>query len=230
MEQPKFYQLEKAIFLYSNGNNNYLEHRRVVVRNNKYEFGEGIPFSVDEYQELREAIPNKDKISHFSFYSKDSNLLHFELVNNTINLSWICIGNQRDLKFDNQTEIKSGKYWVPNLLFNVVNNSLHVYALKSSTITKDTILYNAPFPNVNTTGYVCEGNIEVNKLLTNINDLMKEWERFFFNSEFTHLSNTKISYSKISDVYNKILDKTIKYPNNELVKLNKAKYLLEWMN
>lgn len=224
------FELNKAIFVYTNNEKTYLEHRRVKVKDGTYHFAEGIPFSLEDYNNLVNAIPKNDDISSFNFYGlQNTNLLYFALENKNINLSWICVGNQRELKFDKQSEIKSGKYWIPNLLFEVYNNSLFVYAIKRNRINKETKLYNAPFPNINNNGYVCEGNIKINKELTNINNLIKEWEKFFFNSEFTHLSNTKISISKISNVYDFLLNKAIKYPNNELVYNNKAKKLLKWM-
>lgn len=226
MNKTEQFKLNSAVFIYKKDSDYYLEHRKALIKDNNITFGLGIPFSEEKYKEIAESIKIENKRKYVYNSIKAKNLLYFNNDGENIELIWFKQGNVKKLKFDKQSEIVSGNYWLPNLVFRVFEKNLYVYAVKTSNVKDNTILYNAPFPNVNNINEVCQGNVEINNDFENLEDIMQEYEKFFFNSEFTHLNNTKVTKSKISDVYNEITNKPIKFPNNQLIKFKQFKQIL----
>lgn len=52
------------------------------------------------------------------------------------------------------------------------------------------MLYHAPFFNVYDSGSVCMGTVDINiKNSASIEEFTEAWEKYFFNSYFSHLMN-----------------------------------------
>jgi PRTRC genetic system protein B len=74
---------------------------------------------------------------------------------------------------------------VPSLVFKVSGSELSVRALASADRpSASTRLMIAPFWNTDSRGAVCQGSMRAPARLTL--DAISQWERAFFESEFTH--------------------------------------------
>lgn len=115
---------------------------------------------------------------------------------NGLKLAWILKPCVKHLVFNDNYKHLTGAYNLPTLFFYYSSKKgLKVFAITdqdSKKINGDTPLYHAPFFNVNSSGNVCMGNVNlslVNDLLT-FEKSQKHIEDSFFNSQFTH-SNFK---------------------------------------
>ena len=163
--------------------------------------GAEIPFTLESAQKIFSMF-SEYKYEHKVFeglipkdiiYAKDSKEKGVQLV-------WIVPKAKRKLFFseDNKNdELISEEYNIPTLVFKYSRKSLSVYAVcdaNANNITQDTELFQAPFYNVSEQGFVCMGNVNINKVSKfKTFDKCKEFlETSFFNSYFTHSNNEKI--------------------------------------
>lgn len=119
------------------------------------------------------------------------NLLSFDpATRGKYRMVWYKPAEIRYLHFVSHLKIKSGKAWIPPMIYSVHGSDLFVYATKSNTRPKGTTkAYRAPFHNVSDTGKVCLGNASVKKpTLQTFVAAMKYWEDLFWLSEFSHLN------------------------------------------
>ena len=85
---------------------------------------------------------------------------------------------------------KSGTYHIPNILWVVEDNSLHVYSFKEWEGNNTKLLSN-PFFNTRN-GSVCLGTTVRETLGTSYQDLINSWVNGFYASEFVHESGNEI--------------------------------------
>lgn len=149
------------------------------------------PLTVLEAKELAQAllIEQENKPLLRSDGMIEPNLLSFDAESETI--VWFQKAQHRDLLFDSNLGIKSGKAAIPPMVWKADRNTLYVYALASNRKPSlNTPLYHAPFFNVYAEGAVCLGTVDVQVSETgSVNELISLWEGYFFNSYFTHLMN-----------------------------------------
>jgi len=149
----------EAIIVYRSSKDVYLETRKI---NDNFQLGAGTPFSDKEYKKLANSIGESLNNSFGTKGIMPNNVLHFSQSNGDIKLIWFVRSKERTLYFDDKSEIPSGRYVVPHLIFKAENNNISVYAVKRVDINEKTNLYKAPFPNVYNDGSVCIGNVKVN--------------------------------------------------------------------
>jgi PRTRC genetic system protein B len=120
-------------------------------------------------------------------------------------VTWICPEQKIHLMFAKSVKgIKSGMYYIPNLVFQSNGKNVKVYSIKKRDIHKlnpDTILYQAPFMNVYSSGEVCIGSAKI-KQFADVNELIYNVEHMFFNSVFTHTNTNMIVKGSLLDAYN----------------------------
>jgi PRTRC genetic system protein B len=88
-------------------------------------------------------------------------------------------------KGDELVQLSGKKFPQPTLIFRVQGGSMDVRAVAiNERPTSDTLLYRAPYWNVNDSGDVCLGSTKVPREATI--DSLSRWEKAFFESEFTH--------------------------------------------
>ena len=102
---------------------------------------------------------------------------------------WYTKSQKRPLYFIEGLGIPSGQAFVPPMLWQATKNSLRVFALLSNSRPMEkTPLYFAPFFNIYEDGRVCMGSVNINiKESACIEQFVKAWEDYFFNSYFSHL-------------------------------------------
>lgn len=104
-------------------------------------------------------------------------------------LSWLVPSGQRFMSFTEPRMRKlSGKLKAPALVFCCKPGGLHVRAVKSSSVTPSTPLYEAPFPNLYDGGRVCLGTMPKHGCLPAD---AERWTDAFFGSDFTHFTYQK---------------------------------------
>lgn len=102
---------------------------------------------------------------------------------------WYTKPQKRDLFFIDGLGLSNGKAHVPPMLWKASKNSLSIYALSTNRRpTEKTKLYDAPFFNVYKNGQVCMGTVNIDiKKSASIQEFIHAWEKYFFNSYFSHL-------------------------------------------
>jgi len=104
---------------------------------------------------------------------------------------WHTLPQHRELFFTDKLGIPNGKAKVPHLLWLASGSELYVFAVAATAKpTIDAELYHAPFFNLYDDGRVCMGTVDVD-IATNssLEHFIASWERYFFNSYFSHLIN-----------------------------------------
>lgn len=114
---------------------------------------------------------------------------------NGLKLAWTLKSCAKYLVFSDDYKHLTGAYNLPTLLFYYCKKGLKVFAITdqdSKKINGETPLYHAPFFNVNSSGNVCMGNVNLSlvKDLLTFEKAQKYIEDSFFHSQFTH-SNFK---------------------------------------
>ncbi|SFH37385.1 PRTRC system protein B [Pedobacter insulae] len=116
-----------------------------------------------------------------------NHVLHLDAVKGRA--VWFTKTMRRELYFTEDLGIAKGWAYVPPMLWVADRNSLSVFALGSNRRpTEKTRLFNAPFFNVYENGNVCMGNVDVRiKKAASLEAFTSDWEKYFFNSYFSHL-------------------------------------------
>jgi PRTRC genetic system protein B len=101
---------------------------------------------------------------------------------------WYTPPKEQSLFFTSNLGIDCGKGYVPALLWKATCTQLQVFALKGKGRPSLSVkLYHAPFFNIDDRGKVCMGTVNVDiDRSTRLEDFMKQWEQYFFNSYFSH--------------------------------------------
>ena len=117
------------------------------------------------------------------------------------------------VKFTNTTNIMSGIYPLPPMLFKLDGNELYNWALKESIRPKqETMLFRSPFFNIHGSGKCCMGNIKT----IGLNNI-EEWEKAFIGGTCTNeLPPTFKNGRTPKDVWDNLVGKN-KFPVSCLV-------------
>lgn len=147
------------------------------------------PLTVHEAIKLAESLTvEKDKTNKLTSDGiLPANLLYFDAESDKI--MWYTKPQFRNLYFTKSLGIPSGRCHTPAMLWTADRKSLNVYALIGNRKpTLNSPLFYAPFFNVNESGNVCLGSVDVQtEEKGSVKELMKLWETYFFNSYFSHL-------------------------------------------
>ena len=149
------------------------------------------PLSLKESTELANALDTSDELKRN--FLKSSGLLPKNVL--FINPDhdgyavWYTPARRENLFFIEGLNIPNGKASLPALLWKASKTSLSIYALKDDVeINLDTELYKAPFFNIHEQGKVCMGTVKIDvKPDCLLEEFISQWERYFFNSYFSHL-------------------------------------------
>jgi PRTRC genetic system protein B len=149
------------------------------------------PLNLKESTELAKALDTSEELT--CKFLKPSGLLPKNVL--YINADrdgyaiWHTPPQRVDLFFVDSLGIPNGKASIPALLWKASKNTLWIYALNSNQeIGERTTLYHAPFLNLYEDGKVCMGTVSVSiKEDCLLEEFMKVWEQYFFNSYFSHV-------------------------------------------
>lgn len=102
---------------------------------------------------------------------------------------WYTPAQKVTLLFTPSLGIASGEASVPAMIWKATREHLSVFAVKvNKKPTVSTALYHAPFLNVHANANVCMGTVEVDiPGDTCLEDFISHWEKYFWNSYFSHM-------------------------------------------
>lgn len=175
------------------------------------------PLSIKDFQLLLNAVNvgenNKREIALGFKGLIPNNVLSFRTDAITPQLTWFVKSTYRNIYFKN---IKGG-FQYPHMVFSVRENELKIFGVKTSRLTPETKLFQLPFPNCYGNGGMCWGTMRKANFMTNDYDqLMKNMETVFYESNFTgDLMNERTS-SKIFKFIRKSLNKKIPFDKKQL--------------
>lgn len=203
--------------------NYYIENRRIEVINGAYKMTAGKPLDTKTLSKIFDVVKT-EKINRLSCNGLiPKNVLSFSSDSFSNMIIWHLPASKQKLHFDKNLGLEDKMYSLPGLVFKYKNNSLSVYAVKSSVLNEKTILYKAPFHNVYADGNICMGNAKI-KASNDVLELIKNCERAFFESKFTHLQSDGSPIKvNLNTYYKNLLDN--KFDNKVLIRHSKVKTL-----
>lgn len=191
MDLGSLYQPKCALLFYEKvglDNQTFVEHYDVDDSGN---LANAHPLTVREAQALARAL-HTDREKSKAFLKPigimPTNVLHINPSENG-SVIWFSKAGQRQLFFVEGLDIPNGMAAVPPMLWIGSKKCLSVFALAGNRRpTANTPLYDAPFFNVYANGKVCMGTVNVDiEKSASLEDFMRAWETYFFNSYFSHL-------------------------------------------
>lgn len=216
------YEAKVAIIVYKSKSNYYCESHRILPNGG---VGPGQPLQnktiariAKSFTEKKIQDAEKDKFQR-CFGPIPNNLLYIDQGDFKERFVWFRMGGSMKLYFN----IRESKYpkqlsvMIPKLIF-LTKGSLHIFAIKDMNPDLNTILYEAPFPNINDNGGVCLGNVQPRITKSSFEDYIRIYENSFFASEFTseHLNQRRASIS-ILELWKEV-SRTQKFNNDYLIK------------
>lgn len=147
------------------------------------------------------------------------------------NIIWHTPEQKRRLIFDKQLNTGEICSFIPRLLWNYYEDHVYIYAIKEKP-TMDTLLYKAPFCNINNKGLVCmgAGTKIIDAKHGRFKVLIESIENAFFNTYFTHLSDTGIIKGNLISLYKKLTRSGGTFPLNVLCSMNDKSTLKDLMH
>jgi len=181
------------------------------------------PLSEKESNQLANALDTSDELQRN--FLKPSGLLPKNVVyinpDHNGYAIWYSPAQRLDLFFADSLGIPNGVASIPPLLWKACKKSLYLYALYDvTTINEQTDLFHAPFFNVYDEGKVCMGTVSINiKADCPLEEFIKQWEQYFFNSYFSHLIKEKSPVKgNIIQLWQKLVNSSKTFPLKSLIK------------
>jgi len=134
---------------------------------------------------------------------------------------WYTPPQEVSLFFVEGLQIPLGKAKIPAMVWKATEDKLMVYGIKGKTKPAiKTALYHAPFLNIYSGGNVCMGTVKINiERNTCLEDFMKLWEQYFFNSYFSHSINGGSSTkTDTKELWRSLIGTGKDFPQDELKK------------
>lgn len=149
------------------------------------------PLSIRESTGLAKALDTSQELKQNYLKPKGiipKNLLQVDFGSEGHAL-WYTPGRREHLYFKASLDTTCGYANIPPLVWKANKKQLYLYALTATEdIDEATCLYEAPFFNIYEDGRVCMGTVDIDiKPDFHLEEFMKTWERYFFQSYFSHL-------------------------------------------
>ena len=186
------------------------------------------PLTVREANVLAKALQTENEVNKVFLKPKGilpTNVLHINPSSDNGSVLWYTKAQQRQLYFVGDLEIPNGVANVPPMLWYATKGELSVYALKTDRRpTEDTPLHYAPFFNIYEDGRVCMGTVDIDiKNSASLEEFIKAWEHYFFNSYFSHLLD---GYNPIKgncvSLWKELVETDKPFPTDALKKNNRT--------
>ena len=201
----------------------YMESANVESHEGDFVLGVAKPFKVDTLKSLGQFL-NENHNAKLSFDGMiPSNVIKAESGTGDVSLVWYVKASERELRFTDKLNIKSGKANVPTLIFKYHNKSVEVFALSSSRRpNENTAIYRAPFHNVGNEGSLCRGSAKYKQKHTDsYNEIMTDVENVFFNSLFSEIHGKPVE-GNLNTLWRKQIKGSSKFPSKALIKTSKT--------
>ncbi|WP_374362379.1 PRTRC system protein B [Cloacibacterium sp.] len=187
------------------------------------------PLTEREAKILAKAFITKTQRGKKQDFLKPNGILpaHVLQINPSENGSvlWFTKSMKRQLYFTENLEIPNGRAEVPAMLWFANKRSLKIFALANNRRpTEKTELFYAPFLNVYEDGNVCMGTVDVHiQNSTSLEEFIKKWEDYFFNSYFSHLMNEHNPISgNCVNLWKSLINTEKQFPKEILKKVNRT--------
>lgn len=134
---------------------------------------------------------------------------------------WYTPAQMSDLLFVESLGIPNGRASLPPLLWKASKTTLWVYAIDcDKNITQETLLFHAPFFNLYHDGKVCMGTVKIDiGRDCRLEEFIEKWEKYFFDSYFSHLLQSKSQVKgNIIQLWKNLVNTKKKFPTDRLVK------------
>ncbi|MEZ2336366.1 PRTRC system protein B [Mucilaginibacter sp. RCC_168] len=225
----------KALLIYQSAeqeSENY-EYKPTEIYVESYDIGKhgnpinAHPLSLKEMSTLSELLQSTQELQNNYLQCKGVIPQNLIYVNSQTNgyAVWYTTPQEVNLFFSDALGIPSGKAKIPALLWKAAKERLEVFALKGKNKPNaDTPLYYAPLFNLSQNGSVCMGtvNVQIDRQ-TYLEQLMTQWESYFFNSYFTHtLGNHRHSKGNLIQLWQGQIGTGRDFPQDELIKNGKT--------
>lgn len=226
----------KALLIYQSvekeaGDHAYHREHRQDIYVESYDIGKhgnpvnAHPLTIPEMQSLGELLQSSQELQGGYLKSRGllpNNIVYINPLNNGFTV-WYTPPQEVNLFFVESLGIPSGKVCIPAMLWKASKDRLDVFALKGkSKPTAKTTLYHAPFFNIHSSGNVCMGTVVINiDRSTALEDFMAQWERYFFNSYFSHtIQHVSGAKMNIVQLWQEQVATGRAFPQDVLVKSN----------
>lgn len=135
---------------------------------------------------------------------------------------WHTPAQSVNLYFAESLTIPSGKAALPPLLWQATKEQLYIFALDSDGKPHENAdLFRAPFFNIYWDGRVCMGTVKIQIDPTCcLEEFITTWEKYFFNSYFSHLLGGSPVKGNIVQLWQGLVDQNKNFPPNVLIKIN----------
>jgi PRTRC genetic system protein B len=185
------------------------------------------PLSISETAGLAEALDCSGHLKREFLKSKGimpGNVLYINPHHNGFAI-WSTPAQTVSLFFKEELGIPCGKAKVPPLIWKATREQLFIYAFKENKKpTEDTPLYYAPFFNIHKDGNVCMGTVDIeidNKFF--LEEFIVAWERYFWNSYFSHLLGNHCPVSSnIVQLWKDQVNSNKKFREDVMIKRNET--------
>jgi PRTRC genetic system protein B len=180
------YKPKQQIIVYSSGNDAYLEYHDILYTVDGTVLSEGKPVTKKTLKKLLELVIESAKGSMANMNKlMPDNVLYFDPRPGRFKLIWYNTPMIRNLIGLRKTAVNIK---TPSVLYVLDDDSLSIYALKSSRRPKlDSLLFHLPLPNIYDDGRICMGNVRTPKKLSELSDLIQAWEYAFWDSNFSSM-------------------------------------------
>jgi len=181
------------------------------------------PLSISEIVTLSQLFQSTQEIKGNYLKSRGmfpNNILYVNQSHNGFAV-WHTPPREADLFFVDGLAILSGKAHIPAMIWKATKESLFVYALKGKgKPTEKTTLYHAPYFNMYQNGNVCMGTVSIAiDRFTCLQDFMRLWQEYFFNSYFSHTIGGHSGASvDLVDLWREQVKTKRAFPNEVLLK------------
>lgn len=180
----------------------------------------GSPVTRELLGHFKEIISNEDTIKSMNGLIP-SNLLYINTSSFDFKMIWVSEQQERHLIFNNF----KGYAIVPKMVWSLKNNELSVFFIKQKGATA--ILYKPIFPNCNSSGVVCFGNVDYKPKSCVFQEVIDKIERSFFNSVFTDENHNYLKdKTKPTEIWKKLTYKQrnpkakLEFPMDQLIETN----------
>lgn len=207
--------------IYKSNNNFFIQAHDVYKKDGQLKLGEGVSLSDDTWSKIAKTALSKKKSDDIIFSGiMPENILFFKNTIAEKKLIWWEPAQKRYIHFVKDLHIPSGEAPVPSLIFKYCNERLSVYATNLlRRPVEETKLFSPPFHNCSQTGEVCMGSAETKKTLIAQN-IITEWSKAFWQSEFTHTNNEKNVKGNINSMWKILIqEKRPLFPTDVLAPL-----------
>lgn len=182
------------------------------------------PLSIAEANKLAENLNTSNELRQDFLMSRElmpNNVLHINSMKNG-HAIWYTPAMRVEMLFKESLTIADGAGYVPPMVWKATKHHLYVFALSANEKPNlKTPLYFAPFFNVDTSGKVCMGNVNINIAPNcSLEEFMQQWQAYFFSSTFTHLLGDNPVKCNIIELWQKLIGTNNPFPVKQL-KANK---------